>query len=70
MICNSLNLTQILSRILILSRAYINTTSSDNFKIKTELTVEFLLRLLCINIKLFKKTQIVKDVLIPTLEFV
>ena len=65
-----LSLTQILSRIIILSRAYINSKSNVGFNLKAELTMEFFLRLLCMNNKIFKKTQIVKNVLIAVLDFV
>lgn len=70
MICKKLNLAQILPRIIIFSRAYINTKATEGFNLKVELTVEFFLRLLCMNNILFKKTQVVKDVLIAVLDFV
>ena len=53
-----------------LSRGYINKKAMDGFKLKTELSVVFFVRLLKMNKKLFKKTQVVKDVMLPVLDYV
>ena len=53
-----------------LSRGYINKKAMEGFKLKTELSVVFFVRLLKMNKKLFKKTQVVKDVMLPVLDYV
>ena len=54
----------------LLSRGYINKKAVEGFKLKIELSVVFFQRLLQMNKKLFKKTQIVKDVMLPLLDYV
>ena len=68
-ICASLPYVKILGVFpTLLSRRYISDTFG--LKMRTELSVVFFQRLLLMHKKLFKKTQIVKDVMIPVLDFV
>lgn len=53
-----------------LSRRYINNKTADDFKLKSELSVVFFHRLMRMNKKLFKKTQVVKDVMLPVLDYI
>ena len=70
-ICGSLDFVKILNVIpTMLSRGYINKKAMDGFKLKTELSVVFFIRLLKMNKKLFKKTQIVKEVFMPVLDYI
>lgn len=62
-------MAQIVSRIILLSKAYLKTKSTEGFRMKSELTVVFFQRLLRMNNQLFGKTQIVKDVLLAALDF-
>ena len=73
-ISKNLDSTLILLRCLsLLQRAYINPTDLNDqqpavFRLKQELTVVFLDRLLKLNIECFKKTAVVKEVIQPILE--
>ena len=71
----NLDTTLILHRcLMVLQRSYINPRDMHEqqavFKMKQELTVVFLARLLKLNNESFKKTQIVKDVIVPILEHI
>ena len=59
---------------MLLQREYINPKDFEQhnavFKMKQELTVIFLIRLLKLNLECFRKTQIVKDVVQPILEHI
>ena len=58
----------------LLQRSYINPRDVAEqhavFRLKQELTVVFMVRLLKLNVDTFKKTQVVKDVIQPVLESV
>ena len=74
-ISKNLDSTLVLLRCLsLLQRAYINPTDINEhhavFRLKQELTVVFLGRLLKLNIETFKKTAVVKEVIQPILEAV
>ena len=56
---------------LLIGRSYINSSeTASRFRLKKELTVVLLKRVLQMNIELFKRAEIVKEVIIPTLDFV
>ena len=74
-ISKNLDSTLILQRcLMLLQRSYINPRDMHEqhavFKLKQELTVVFLARLLKLNNESFKKTQVVKDVIVPILEYI
>ena len=70
-ICKSVNVQLLLNMVMVvLSRKYINEKAAKGFKLQTELTVVFFQRLLLMNQTFFKKTQVIKEVVLPALETV
>ena len=71
-VCISVDLVQMCRVVMILlSRKYVNdNTGEGGLKLKTEFSILFFQRLLRMNRDLFKKTQIVKDVITSVLEVV
>ena len=72
-ICEHLDINRMLHGLLpCLQRAYINPKNEHAqraiYHMKHELSVEFLRRLLALNVEHFKKTAVVKEIVLPILE--
>ena len=71
-VCASVDFQQMCQILMLfLSRKFVNENNAGSgFKLKSELSLIFFERLISMNTRLFKKTQIVKEVMTPLLESV
>lgn len=55
---------------MLLSKEYINTNTVKDFQIKDDLNIEYLIAISAMNTQYFKKVAIVKEFLIPIVDYV